>query len=61
MARKGNEMTEENARMRYALKNAENAITAILASQPEDDDKCHEHLRRGIREVRAMLTEEVVE
>ena len=54
-------MTEENSRMRYALKNAENAITAILASQPEDDDKCHEHLRRGISEVRAMLTEEVVE
>lgn len=47
--------------MRYALKNAEHAIIAILASQPEDDDKCREHLKRGIGEVRAMLTEEVAE
>lgn len=44
--------------MRYALKNAEHAIIAILASQPEDDEKCREHLKRGIGEVRAMLPEE---
>ena len=52
-------MTEENARMRYALKNAEHAIIAILANQPEDDEKCREHLLRGIREVKALLPKEV--
>ena len=52
------DMTKENAAMRYALKNAEHAILAILATQPEGDEECREHLRKGILEVKAMLSKE---
>ena len=37
-------MTPENQKLRDALKAAENIIVSALAHQPEDDDKCLEHL-----------------
>ena len=44
-------MTPENQKLREALKAAENIIVSALAHQPEDDEKCREHLQKACKEV----------
>lgn len=44
-------MTKENQEIRDKLKTAEHIITTALASQPEDDEKCHTHLLKAVEDV----------
>ena len=44
-------MTKENQEIRDKLKTAEHIITTALASQPDDDEKCHVHLRKAVEDV----------
>lgn len=48
-------MTPENQEIREALKAAENIIVAALAHQPEDDEKCREHLLAAKKKVEMEL------
>ena len=48
-------MTPENQKIREALKAAENIIIAALVHQPEDDEKCREHLLAAKRKVEMEL------
>lgn len=48
-------MTPENQKIREALKAAENIIVSALAHQPEDDEKCREHLLRAAKDVQHKL------
>lgn len=43
-------MTPENQKLREALKAAENIIVSALAHQPENDEKCREHLQKACKE-----------
>ena len=44
-------MTKENQEIRDKLKTAEHIITTALASQPDDDEKCHTHLLKAVGDV----------
>lgn len=44
-------MTKENQEIREKLKTAEHIITTALASQPDDDGKCHAHLLKAVGNV----------
>lgn len=48
-------MTPENQELREALKAAENIIVSALAHQPEEDDKCREHLLAAKEKVEMEL------
>lgn len=41
-------MTKENEELRRAVKGVEVAAQNCLASQPEEDGKCYEHLLNGV-------------
>ena len=44
-------MTEENSKMREALRSIESVASACLASQPADDGACERHLARGMAKI----------
>ena len=44
-------MTKENQEIREKLKTAEHIITAALASQPDDDEKCLAHLQKAVSDI----------
>lgn len=48
-------MTPENQKIREALKAAENIIIAALVHQPEDNEKCREHLLAAKKKVEMEL------
>ena len=48
-------MTPENQSIRGHLKSAENIIVSALAHQPEDDDRCLDHLIDAKRKVEMEL------
>lgn len=44
-------MTKENEELRKAVKGVEVMAQNCLASQPEDDSKCYEHLFKGLSDI----------
>lgn len=48
-------MTPENQELREALKAAENIIVSALAHQPENDEKCREHLQKACKEANISI------
>lgn len=48
-------MTLENQRLRDCLKTTEHIIVAALASQPDDDERCRQHLQKACNDAREAL------
>ena len=48
-------MTKENQEIRDKLKTAEQIITTALASQPDDDDQCRQHLLKAYKNIAQQL------
>lgn len=44
-------MTKENEELRKAVKGVEVMAQNCLASQPDDDGKCYEHLFKGLSDI----------
>ena len=54
-------MTKENQEIRDKLKTAEHIITNALASQPDDNEKCHAHLCKAVEDVSDAISTEIGE
>ena len=48
-------MTQENQRLRDSLKRAETIIVNALTHQPEDDEKCRDHLQKACQEANRAI------
>ena len=53
-------MTKENEELRKAVKGVEVMAQNCLASQPEDDDKCYEHLFKGLSDIFGLAAQVLV-